>query len=102
MRAKNKKAMEGGMWWIIVGAIVVLIVAAVLLYITKSGLSAGKQNIDFLGSCENQGGHCEQSKENCKPDETSFYRVGCNRDSNLDDKIDSTDKLYCCIPKEKK
>ena len=101
-KMKNKKSMEGGIWWLIVGGIAAIITMVVVLFILRGGLSSGKQNIEFLGSCENQGGHCEQSKQSCKSDETSFYRIGCNKDFNGDDKIDENDKLYCCIPKEKK
>ena len=99
---KSKKSMEGGMWWIIMGAIVAIFVAGILLYYSKEGLSSGKKSLDFLGSCENQG-EGAQCKIKCDSNENSFYKIGgCNKDSNSNNIIDKDDKLYCCIPKEKK
>jgi len=88
----NKKAFEGGIWWIIIGAVVALIVAGMVLFIVGGGLSTGKQNVDLLASCRNQGGTC---KETCVRDETGFYKSG----NCPDDPAGNNE--YCCIPKNK-
>lgn len=91
MNIKNKKA-AGEMWWILVFAVVAIIVAGIVLYITQGGLFAGKQNVDALTSCENQGGECK-TKDDCGPDSTKFFKFG-----GCPNNPDKTNK-YCCIPK---
>jgi len=95
---KNKKAVEGGMWWIIIGAVVAIAIGFIILFIVRGGLYTGKQNIDLLSSCKNQGGTCKESKDSCGQDETAFFKIGCpdeNGDGKISDKEEG--KNWCCI-----
>ena len=93
MKIKKK----GVDWGILTGAILVLIILGILLFIIPQRLLAGGKNVDYLGSCKNQGGTC---KVNCGPDETGFFKSGCPFDTNGNGKIDDNEKGdYCCIPK---
>ncbi len=87
--------MEGGIWWVIIGAVVALVVAAIVISIVKGGLFAGKENVDALSSCQNQGGECK-TKENCGSDSNKFFKFG----GCPDDEDSSEEDVYCCIPKK--
>lgn len=96
MRIKNKKAMEGGTWWIIIGAIVAIMIAAIILFIVKGGLYSGQDSVNFLQSCNGQGGVCLQ-KGQCA-DGREFYKLGgCPDQKKTPPDPDGSD--YCCIPK---
>jgi len=99
MSIKNKKAMEGGIWWIIIGAVIALAVGIVVLYIITGGLSAERENISILSSCETQGGTCKCDSSDptctsgCGPDDRKLRKFGgCPPESD-------SSKIYCCIPK---
>jgi hypothetical protein len=87
---KDKKAQTVKL---IIMLVVGLVVVGIMIYLGYKYILGTGRGVGELGSCQGQGGYCDDRGCPEKSNHEAFYGMGCPTDDDQG--------AYCCIPKER-